>query len=414
MTLCVLLTSHYPYGVGETFLENEIAFLALKFDQVIIFASSAGRDEKMTRQIPENVIAYALGEVKNKLRYAIYGLRGLLVMREDERHETNSLSVKQKLGCYYMAGRENVTGCKISSILDNAIDWNTVDQCFFYSYWLTDSALVAGRLKVKYDGLIHGRCRAVSRAHRYDLYESSNPLNFIPFRRLQFEMLDLVAPCSDAGTHYLLEKYPEYSSKIKTQRLGTRDMGIGCPYKDDSIIRIATCSNIIPIKRVGMIAEAVFILHGEGMSIRWTCMGDGAELGEIKSFVHSRGIDAIVDFKGRVLNNMVYDFYKNNHVDVFVNASTTEGLPVSIMEAMSFGIPCVATDVGGTGELVNQECGCLLPLDITASDLAKAICNVVGRVHNGEPLRMNARKTWKCIASEDNYAKWLTALSDLY
>lgn len=414
MTLCILLTSHYPYGVGETFLENEIAFLALKFDQVIIFASSAGRDEKMTRQIPENVISYALGEINNKLRYVIYGLRGLLVMPEDERLETMGLPIKYKLGCYYMAGRENLTASKISTILDKSIDWNKVKQCVFYSYWLTDSALVAGRLKAKYGERVKGHFKAVSRAHRYDIYESRNLLGFFPFRNLQLEMLDMVAPCSDDGTRHLVNRYPVFSSKIMTQRLGTRDMGICHASRDDSTVRIVSCSNIIPLKRVEMIAEAVLFLHREGIDIRWTCMGDGPELEKIKVFVHSRGIDAFVEFKGRISNSEVYDFYKNNYVDVFVNASTTEGLPVSIMEAMSFGIPCVATDVGGTGELVNQECGCLLPPDIIASDLANAICNVVGRVHNGEPLRMNARKTWKDIASEDNYAKWLTALSDLY
>lgn len=46
-------------------------------------------------------------------------------------------------------------------------------------------------------------------------------------------------------------------------------------------------------------------------------------------------------------NQLVYDFYRNNDVDVFVNLSESEGIPVSIIETISFGVPVVATDVGG-------------------------------------------------------------------
>ena len=46
------------------------------------------------------------------------------------------------------------------------------------------------------------------------------------------------------------------------------------------------------------------------------------------------------------------DYYKNNIIDIFINLSASEGIPVSIMDAISFGIPCIATNVGGTGEIV--------------------------------------------------------------
>jgi len=48
-------------------------------------------------------------------------------------------------------------------------------------------------------------------------------------------------------------------------------------------------------------------------------------------------------------HNDVLNYYASNPVDVFINTSSSEGLPVSIMEAMSFGIPVIATNVGGTG-----------------------------------------------------------------
>ena len=51
-----------------------------------------------------------------------------------------------------------------------------------------------------------------------------------------------------------------------------------------------------------------------------------------------------------------------NDFDLFVNMSLSEGIPVSIMEAISFGIPIIATNVGGNAEIVNDETGVLIPL----------------------------------------------------
>ena len=61
-----------------------------------------------------------------------------------------------------------------------------------------------------------------------------------------------------------------------------------------------------------------------------------------------------------------------------MNASTSEGVPVSIMEACSFGIPIVATDVGGISEVVsNGNNGLLLKPDFSIYDYAQAIKTII-------------------------------------
>jgi glycosyltransferase involved in cell wall biosynthesis len=66
-------------------------------------------------------------------------------------------------------------------------------------------------------------------------------------------------------------------------------------------------------------------------------------------------------------------FYSNNPVDLFLNVSESEGIPVSIMEAMAAGIPVIATDVGGSAEIVDDSVGTIVPADTTAESLAKSI-----------------------------------------
>ncbi|MDD0858820.1 glycosyltransferase [Arthrobacter alpinus] len=66
--------------------------------------------------------------------------------------------------------------------------------------------------------------------------------------------------------------------------------------------------------------------------------------------------DLVIELKGAVANDEVLNFYRNHEISVFINVSTSEGVPVSIMEAISFDIPVVATSVGGTPEIVGGSC----------------------------------------------------------
>ncbi len=99
-------------------------------------------------------------------------------------------------------------------------------------------------------------------------------------------------------------------------------------------------------------------------------------------------------FKGQVSNEDIHKYYKENRVDCFLTTSASEGLPVSIMEAMSYGIPVVATDVGGIGELIDGN-GELIPADPSVSEVYKALCSLVER--NPEELnglRQASRNLW--------------------
>jgi len=78
--------------------------------------------------------------------------------------------------------------------------------------------------------------------------------------------------------------------------------------------------------------------------------------------------------------------------------SETEGAPLAIMEALSGGIPVLATAVGGSPELVDGDVGTLLPVSLTAQELAGAIRAFVGDKTRCERLSRNARERWGKIA----------------
>ncbi len=117
------------------------------------------------------------------------------------------------------------------------------------------------------------------------------------------------------------------------------------------------------------LVEAFSRLAGEFPSSRLVLAGDGPEVGRARQTASARRLGDRVVFLGyRADVEAVY-----GALDLFVLNSTTEGLPNAVLEAMAFGVPVVATAVGGTPELVHdRETGLLVPPSDPAA-LASAI-----------------------------------------
>ena len=107
--------------------------------------------------------------------------------------------------------------------------------------------------------------------------------------------------------------------------------------------------------------------------VKWSHIGDGDERSIIEQVLERVGDNVGVSLLGQLPHESVIDWLRENEVDVFVNVSTTEGVPVSIMEAFSFGIPVIATNVGGTREIVDDSCGVLLSADFTSQELGEVL-----------------------------------------
>ena len=402
---CILLTCEYPYITGEPFLENEMQYLSAAFDQIYLFPINASTKHIPTRNVPENVKVFPLGCILSKMRYPVYIMNGLFCSEKDL--AITDKNPKKALLSAYERGRSNFVYYKIlETIRQNSLD---VSDVVIYSYWFTDQAITAWRLKKHLTAQGH-TVKAVCRAHRYDLYWDKNPGGFLPYQEVTLRNLDGVYSCSDDGRNYLQEKYPLQAHKAHTGRLGTTDYGItACDARQKTFV---TCCSLKKFKRISMFAEAFCQLSLRDPHCRWVCIGDGEELEEIRRIIHTYGVEDRVALIGRLKNLDVIKYYRSHPMSYFCNVSTSEGIPVSIMEALSFGIPVIATDVGGSRELINEENGRLLPEDITAEALAAAMEHELSLTDEEYALkRMAARKTWEEKSSaEKNYTAWCQLL----
>lgn len=402
----VFLTKKYPFDSGEEFIENEMPFLAKSFDRVILIATSVSDRPVQTRQVPGNVEVHFLGAsgVRRAVlpAAALGALRPLPKCAEGTDRAEATRSLKRRLFfSYFLTKSEQVRkGC--ARILRDV----NLDECrvTFYSYWLYDTAVAAVGLKSEFapDGL------AVSRAHRYDLYEDQNPAGFLPMRPFLLRNLDAVYPCSRDGSEALTRRCPEFGGKVHTAYLGTADRGLS-PKREGGAFHLVSCCHLSPVKRVDLLARSLAQLKESGLALRWTHFGGGDGLEELRAYARESLPFLDCRFEGEVGNGRLMEFYRSTPVDCFVNTSSSEGLPVSIMEAASFGIPVVATDVGGTSEIVrNGENGFLLPRDFAPDELA-GIIERLCRMPEAErgALGVRSRRIWEeNFCSEKNYARF--------
>ncbi len=241
-----------------------------------------------------------------------------------------------------------------------------------YSFWFYDCIYLAW---LRQRGEIH---LAVARAHSGDLYEDHVSIrNSILLRHYQLKWLDAVHPISEMGDEYLKARYPSCRATIRAFYLGTEDPGCFNPQPTDEFV-LVSCATFRHHKRIHRIAEA--LLHVR-KPVTWVHFGD-ERLGQndpamaeymlirerLLTLPHVRFVPM-----GYRANADVMEFYKTNSVSLFISLSRYEGIPVSMMEAISFGIPVLSTDVGGCREIVNERTGMLIPLDTSVEEVARII-----------------------------------------
>ncbi|MCI5123157.1 MAG: glycosyltransferase family 1 protein, partial [Candidatus Electrothrix sp. AR5] len=98
-------------------------------------------------------------------------------------------------------------------------------------------------------------------------------------------------------------------------------------------------------------------------------VGDGGQGDEMRAYAKALGIASRVIFAG--FRNDIAECY--SALDIFVLPSLLEGTPMALLEAMSTGVPIIATNVGGVGHIVQDgENGVLVP-SANADELATGI-----------------------------------------
>ena len=405
MASIVCLTNTFPYK-GEQFLRTELELVdpSIPIELWTFLPPENGSAVLLQREtIGLHVYDEAKTSLLGKVMAAISSVIQLLKNKE-------FAAALRKKGII----RNLIKSIKFGYISELRViqisDWvrrvyGDAPRLIFYSYWMYEVAYVAARLKT-----IFPQSKFVTRCHRFDLYESQHANGYLPYRHFILEMADIVFPISEDAKQYLNALYRnKYDHKMEVARIGSiRDFD-SLYTGDNEKILLVSCSNMIPVKRVSLIAEA---LQKTDLNIEWYHFGDGETRSKVEEIIKKFPKNVCGHLMGYTQNVDIQKFYSSHDITALINTSSSEGVPVSIMEAQSYGIPVIATNVGGTSEIVmDGKNGVLLSVDFSSEELLSAIETVLA---HKDSYHTGAINTWSSMSDQQKLVmEFYTRLSSL-
>lgn len=399
MRTLVIVTTSYPYvSVTEaSFIEPEIEALSNAFDRVIILPCMRGNIDALY-SLPWNVIV----SDELLLPSGIYPrIEGML---------SNTSNILKAFTNCSNPIRETVFNAYVGMvkkgfrkfIRNNSIDLNST---LFYTFWFDFQTAALSEIEgVKF----------ISRAHGYDIFENGRGYISRYWRIKTLKKIVALHPASDSSSVYLARRYPEFRSKISTRRLGSRQFGSLNPSGRRDDIVCYGCARLSPEK--GVIAQVKMLMRlaseNPGMHIEYHHIGDGVLMDEFKILSKNTPDNIEIIIHGAMRNEDVHKFLSSTHIDFTLLLSDSEGgCPISICESLSYGVPVIASDVGGVPETLSDGGGIVLVSPVRFEDFVDAIHIIL---EDSESLRKKARLNWEKNFSaqtlRENFAKELSGL----
>ena len=391
----MLLTESFPFvGPDDPFLPNEIKVLSRDFEVLLVPAMR--RPDSNSQQVLDANVNLVEGLEHSTIPQVIGTLRA---MRSDSAPAHIPAGVKLALVDRLVLARRWLR-------VDAARRW-TRDvllqmagdrECAVYSWWSFAPAYGVAL------GLAGTSIPMVTRIHGYDLYPEQDRLGFIPFQEDLLARVSGMYSVSQAGADFLRSTYPSLADRVGVAYLGVDGPETLCKASSDGVFRLVTCSSAASVKRLDRMVDAVSALKAEGARVEWTHLGGGPLLEGLRT--RGQELGGSVCFVGQLPPPAVLPWLTRHPVDLFCNVSDSEGLPVSLMEAASCGIPMLARDVGGNREIVDARVGCLLPATSEANEIAAAIRGIIKLPEpETRQLRLASRERWaQKFQAEVNYA----------
>lgn len=348
----IYITSTFPYGgiTEQSFILPELEPLAKAFDRVILVPEHIDSESVMC-DLPEGVETDTRFAKANRqpsslgsqLKYAIHPKFAAALIHGG----TNMLHYNRfrSLLSYFSGAR------RFAKFI--AGNYPPVSGKYtFYTFWChwctTAFALIPNT----------GNATIVSRAHGYDIFDHRVSYRSHYLRRQTFKRLTALYPQSSDGAEYILSQYPFIADKTSVQFLGnTRIYTATNPPADSDEITFCTVARFHTVKRLPQTAallERLAAAHPD-KHFRWILIGDGSDRPAIENKVKHAPSNLIVEMRGQMDNADIQHLYATRHIDFFLLLSSSEGTPIALCEALGYGIPVVASHVGGMPALLGSE-----------------------------------------------------------
>ena len=373
----ILFSTHYPFDkFREAFISPELHVRDKRFN-ISIIATDEEKNSPIEQDCPSNIQLQCIGRTAFSIPYKSFLLCSIFINKEIyseilaliNNKKFNALNLKKLILFCANAYDKYYSIKKILKREGYIPNQSSEKKVVLYSYWMNATSYAVAKLSKKYN------IPAICRVHGSDLYEERSA-GYLPMRPYIIKGMKRIFAVSNAGREYLIKRYGN-EEKIRCSYLGSMNTYALKEINSKSPFRIVSCAYVIPLKRIECIAEAICGIDDK--EIEWVHFGGGRDLSNIDKIIKTAKPNIKCCLKGNVSTKELFDFYANNDVHLFVNFSTTEGgVPQSIKEAMSFGIPAIATNVGGNPEIIRDHInGFLLDVNSSIEQLRRKILDMI-------------------------------------
>ena len=214
-----------------------------------------------------------------------------------------------------------------------------------------------------------------------------------------FNLADVTIVLGESWREFITSISPKANVVIVNNAVKIPDIDEKKPHE-----RVTFLFLVALIKRKGVmdLLQATKQLVNEGVtSFKVLIAGSGAEEQSLKSYVTENSLSNFVDFLGWVENDDKPGLFEKS--DVLVLPSYNEGLPIAILEAMSYGLPIISTNVGSISEAVENDKNGYLFFPGNVDDMHDGMKQLVLSKDKWNVYSKNSRKYAINKFSEDVY-----------
>jgi glycosyltransferase involved in cell wall biosynthesis len=184
------------------------------------------------------------------------------------------------------------------------------------------------------------------------IFKLVTPLLFALFYLTMKQSNFVLAVSKDAMEYY--SKYIS-SHKIKIIPVGINlDVFRYVRRKNEKVVTIVSASYLTKRKGIDLLLESISSINRDYKitNIKLLIVGSGEELVNLKKQSEELQIQHLVDFAGFVENSEIYKYYKRS--DIFCSPTRFEPYGISVVEAMSTGLPVVVTDINAMKDIIGS------------------------------------------------------------
>ena len=213
-------------------------------------------------------------------------------------------------------------------------------------------------------------------SYSFDDFQENNNGIFIllqkKIRNFSIKRSDIVVTPSQHLKNFVIDL--GYKNKIESINNGVKMPKESTKIFQNNQLNITILSRLVPHKNIDKVIKAISNLNNP--FIKLNIVGEGPEIDRLKSISSKYDYEDNIVFHGKLNREDINRIFLNT--DLFIQASNYEGLPHSLLEAMSFGIPVLCTPVGECIKiLANEERGYMLDLPVSKDNIKSKIAEII-------------------------------------